>query len=367
MKIGIDISQIIYEGTGVSRFNEGLLDAILQYDTENKWVFFFSSFRRKMKEKLLQKIYTRKQSFVQWKLPPTALSFLWNDLHIFPPHFNGKLDWFITSDWTEPPKNTKKATIVHDLVFKKYPETVHPKILSTQQKRLQWVSKESDIIFADSKSTVSDLEKYYSVNPGRIALNYPGLTVTHRDLDKNEIPAILEKYKITPPFILTVGKIEPRKNIERLIKAYNSLLAEQNIPELVIAGMEGWDSNIEENENIKYIGFVSDKELAALYKSAMCFVMPSIYEGFGYPVLEAMAYGCPVATSNTSSLAELAENNAALTFDPFNTEAIADSIQSLVTNHALRQELRTKGLEKSEEFTWKRYMDTLLTTLKKGL
>lgn len=367
MKIGIDISQIIYEGTGVSRFNEGLLDAILQYDTENKWVFFFSSFRRKMKEKLLQKIYIRKQSFVQWKLPQAALSFLWNDLHIFPPHFTGKLDWFITSDWTEPPKNTKKATVVHDLVFKKYPETVHPKILSTQQKRLKWVSRESDVIFADSKSTASDLQKYYSAHPDRIVLNYPGVTVTHKDLDTKEIPAILEKYKITPPFIFTVGKIEPRKNIERLIKAYKMLLAEQNLPELVIAGMEGWNSTIDQDENIKYIGFISDRELAALYKSALCFVMPSIYEGFGYPVLEAMTYGCPVATSNTSSLAELAEDGAALTFDPFHTESIADALHSLVTDANLRQELRIKGLEKSETFTWKRYMDTLLTTLKKGL
>jgi glycosyltransferase involved in cell wall biosynthesis len=248
-----------------------------------------------MKEKLLQKIYIRKHSFVQWKLPPTALSVLWNDLHIAPAGFTKKLDWFITSDWTEGPAYTKKATVVHDLVFKKYPETVHPKILSTQQKRLKWVTKESDIIFADSKSTSSDLEKYYSVKPERITLNYPGLTVSNSSLDKDDIQAVLDKYKITPPFILSVGKIEPRKNIERLIKAYNSLLAEQNLPELVIVGMEGWDSKIEQSENIKYIGYVSDKELTALYKSAVCFVMPSIYEGFGYPVLEAMAHGCPVA------------------------------------------------------------------------
>lgn len=367
MKIGIDISQIIYEGTGVSRFNEGLLDAILQYDTENKWIFFFSSFRRKMKEKLLQKIYTRRHSFIRWKLPPTALSLLWNDLHIFPPGFSSKLDWFITSDWTEPPRNTKKATIVHDLVFKKYPETVHPKILNTQEKRLKWVAKESDRIFTDSESTSADLEKYYQINPSRITLNYPGVTITHKDLDKKDIQPILEKYNITPPFIFTVGKIEPRKNIERFISAYKSLLTQQNLPELVIAGMEGWDTKIEQDENIKYIGFVSDLELAALYKSALCFIMPSIYEGFGYPVLEAMAHGCPVATSKNSSLGELAEDGAALTFDPFNTEEIADAIHTLVSDSGLRKELQAKGLEKSETFTWTRYIDTLLTTLKKGL
>ncbi len=367
MNIGIDISQIVYKGTGVSRFTEGFVDAILTYDTENKWYFFFSSFRRELKEKLIQKIYTRKHKVIQWKLPPKALSFIWNDLHIFSPGFTNKLDWFITSDWTEPPMKTKKATIVHDLVFKKYPETVHSKILKTQEKRLRLVSKESNILFADSYSTSVDLQKYYSVSPERIVTNYPGVSISHKDLDKKEILPVLEKYRITPPFILTVGKLEPRKNIKKLIEAYNHLLEDQNVPELVIVGTEGWDTEVKQNENTKYIGYVPDYDLAALYQSAMCFVYPSIYEGFGYPVLEAMAYGCPVATSNTSSLAELANDSAAITFDPFKVEEIENAIHSLISDTKLRQSLKEKGLEKSESFTWKRYLDTLLTSLKKRL
>jgi len=365
MNLGIDISQIVYKGTGVSRFTEGLVDAILTYDFENRWTFFFSGLQQKPKEKLLQKIHSKKQKLIQWNLPPTALSLLWNDIHFIKPSFTKKLDWFISSDWTEPAAFSKKATIVHDLVFKKYPETVHQKIINNQTKRLRWATQESDMIFADSVSTKKDLLEVYKINEDKVQINYPGVSVSHKDLDKQEKLSVLKKYELNESFMLTVGKVEPRKNIKMLVEAYNALREEENLPDLVIVGLQGWDSEVAQNENIHYIGYVSDYELAALYQSALCFIFPSIYEGFGYPVIEAMAYGCPVATSKTSSLAEIAEKDTALTFDPFNKMEISEAILALIKDRSLRQSLIEKGLARSEEFAWKRYIDTLLTQLKK--
>ena len=367
MKLGIDISQIVYKGTGVGRFTEGLVDAILNYDTENKWVFFFSGFRRQLNEKFLQKIYSKKQHTTKWSLPPTALAFLWNDLHILKPPFTKKLDWFITSDWTEPPTYSKKATVVHDLVFKKYPNTVHPKILSTQTKRLQWTTQESKLIFVDSQTTKRDLMDIYSVDDEKICVNYPGISISHQDLDKEAKLNVLKKYKLSDPFILTVGKVEPRKNIKNLINAYNALREEENVPDLVIVGLQGWDSEVAVNENIHYLGYVSDYDLAALYQSALGFIFPSIYEGFGYPILEAMAYGCPVATSNTSSLEEIAINGTALVFDPFNQKSITDAFLVLIKERELRRELVKRGKQRSDEFTWKRYYDTMMEALIKNM
>ncbi len=367
MKIGIDISQIVYKGTGVARFTEGLVNGILEHDSKNEWTFFFSS-RQELPITIESNINSKGQKLIKWPIPPRILSVLWNDFHSVGSIINpaNNLDWFITSDWTEPSLNVNKATIVHDLVFKKYPETVHETILKTQQKRLDWVSKESKIIFADSQSTASDLKEYYDIGK-KVVVNYPGVDTPMR-MDSNFITEIKSNFRIPKEFILTVGKLEPRKNLERLIKAYTMLQKKhKNLPALVIVGMQGWDTDIEKHDDIILPGYVNDEILTALYQSALCFAYPSIYEGFGYPVVEAMSNECPVITSNNSSLAELATNNAALTFDPFKTEDIASKLETIITNQKLRKDLIDKGKLKAREFTWKNYVATLLKSFEKKL
>ena len=242
MKVGIDISQIVYEGTGVSRFTKGLVNAILDFDQKNEWTFFFSSFRINLDPVIEQKILAKGHKLIKWKLPPTLLSFLFNKLHylskflIFNFKFLISLDWFITSDWTEIPLNIKKAAIVHDLVYLRYPETVDSSILQTQNKRLSWIKKESDIIFADSLSTKSDLNNLLKIDSKKIFVNYPGVEIKRPS--KEQINLTLKKYNLNHPFILTVGKLEPRKNIKRVIEAFSTL--GDNSLDLVIVGPEGW-------------------------------------------------------------------------------------------------------------------------------
>lgn len=370
MKIGIDISQIAYQGTGVARFTQGLVNAILEYDKKNDWVFFFSSLRRTLPSDLETKIINKGFSLIKWYIPPTLLSFLWNDLHqiskCYMLHVTcyNDLDWFITSDWTEPPLKINKATIVHDLVYLRYPETVDKKIRQTQEKRLSWVKKESKIIFVDSYATKKDLIDLLQIDPHRIVINYPGVSVSN--LTQSKIKKVLDKYRLeNQKFILTVGKLEPRKNIKRLIETMKQW--NNKTLDLVIVGPKGWeDLNFKfQMLNVKWLGYVNDQELYSLYSSCLFFIYPSIWEGFGYPVVEAMKFGTPVACSNTSSLKEIA-NDAALLFNPNDVNEIAYSINQLIQNKKLRDELSKKGLKRSQLFTWKRYYNTFIKTLEQN-
>ncbi|MFH1827404.1 MAG: glycosyltransferase family 1 protein [bacterium] len=359
MKIGVDISQIAYKGTGVSRFTKGLIDTILEYDKNNEWLFFFSSLRNQLKYEIAKNIKKKGFKILDFPFPPIFLSFLWNKHHIFKiDNLIKNLDWLITSDWIEPPSNFKKATIVHDLIYKRFPETLDSLIIKTQNKRLGHVKKESNLIFADSQSTKNDLINLMNIEDKRIVVNYPGVKILKTELDFDK--QTLKKYQLNKTYVLSVGKIEPRKNIQRLIDAFLGLSL-QNV-ELVIIGEYGWGPKIKKYENIRYLGYVNDNELFSIYKSSLFFVYPSLWEGFGYPVIEAMASGKAVATSNTSSLSEIVQD-AALTFNPYKTSEIQHAIKTLLENKALREELVIKGKNTYKKFTWEDYYKTLIANL----
>jgi len=361
MKIGIDISQIIYEGTGVARFTRGLVQTIINNDNENNWIFLFSSLRGRLDDQIKREIDKKGFKLINCKLPPFLLSFIWNDLHILSPDFAlGKLDWLITSDWTDPPSKIKKATIVHDLVYKRYPETVSNMIRTTQEKRIKWVKKETRLIFADSEATKKDLIELEGVADKKIKVIYPGVEVVKPN--KQQVEKTLNKYHLKKSFILTVGKIEPRKNIKRLLEAYYNL-NNKNV-DLVIVGPEGWDNKTVNNLScgVHYLGYLSNIELYSLMSACLVFVYPSIWEGFGYPVIEAMSLGAPVCTSNNSSLAEIVNNNAVL-FDPFKTEEIAISLNKLINDSDLKNRLILEGRTISSKFNWKNYYNQLIKSL----
>lgn len=367
MKIAIDISQIVYKGSGVSRFTDGLVRAICKYDDKNEWVFFFSSLRKSLDSSVKDAIRERGFRIIELKIPPTALSLVWNQLHILRiDQFIPVVDWVITSDWTEPPSRYKKATIVHDLVFKKYPETLSALILKTQEQRLHWVQKESHVIFTDSESTKNDLAELLTIDKGKVITNYPGINSYQVSSDKQHFGSAQGKQvSKSRPFILTVGKLEPRKNIERLVRAFNSL--NQTKVDLYIVGMNGWGNVVvEENPQIKLLGFVPDEKLVELYRTCLFFVLPSIYEGFGYPIAEAMSYGAPVATSNTSSLKEIA-NSSAVLFDPHDEDSIAKVLMELISKPSLRSSLSKKGLARAKDYTWKKYYETMIKVLSSKL
>lgn len=363
MKIGIDISQSVYKGTGVGRFTTGLAHAICTYGAKHEWHFFFSSLRQKPDGYLEKRIKEAGFILHTYKIPPFALDIMWNKLHIMPVTSLVKnLDWFITSDWTEPPAACKKATIIHDLAYLRHPETVSNKILNVQKSRMKQIVKESTVIFADSLSTKNDISSLLKIAESKVHVNYPSIDPVVPT--KETLSNVIKKYKISKPFILTVGKLEPRKNLVRLVEAFTTI--ENNDTELFIVGEKGWGTLPKTNaHSIRFLGYVSDEDLPALYTLCVFFVYPSIWEGFGYPIIEAMNAGTAVATSNTSSLKELGEKRALL-FDPHEVPSIAEALQKLLMNDALRSKLAQKGKEYSLEFTWKRYYANLVNTLQKS-
>jgi glycosyltransferase involved in cell wall biosynthesis len=363
MKIGVDISQIVYQGTGVGRFIDGFVNSIVKYENDHDWILFFSALRQKLDRDLEEKINNKENiQLIKIFLPPKILSFFWNKLRFFPVEsITGKLDWFVTSDWTEPPASCKKATIVHDLVFKVYPETVHNTIKNTQKARLNLIEKESDLIFTDSFSTAEDLKKYYRITQNKIVVNYPGVNIPQVNLKQDDFKKLCKKYSLKQlPFLLTVGKIEPRKNIEFLIKVFSKLIAEKKIDsqmQLLIAGPDGWGKvKTAKTDKIKFLGYVPDEDLYIFYKLSTAFVYPSIYEGFGYPVAEAMLSGCPVISSDVSSLKELGGNGAAALFNPEDESSLEKAILKTIRDEVFRKSLIKTGFTQAKNLSWEKYI-----------
>ncbi|MEK7570705.1 MAG: hypothetical protein AAB553_00385 [Patescibacteria group bacterium] len=189
MKIGIDISQLAYEHTGVANYLRNLVDSLITLDKKNEYILFYSSLRKDLPEAVFDWKSSPNVTIKQFKFPPTALDLLWNKLHIAPIEwFVGDIDLFITSDWTEPPTlHAKKATIVYDFIIYKYPEETHnktefhlkdlllsPNIVVSQKRKLKWVKKESDMIFCISESTKRDAEKILGIEEQRLKVTYPG-------------------------------------------------------------------------------------------------------------------------------------------------------------------------------------------------
>ena len=180
MKIGIDISQLAYSNTGVANYLQNFVEALFSSDSKNEYVLFYSSLRRPIqnsKFKIQNKLQNSNFKIKTFRLPPTLLDLLWNRLHVLPiESLIGDVDIFITSDWTEPPtKKAKKATILYDLIVYKYPEETHEKIIATQKRKLEWVKKESDVIFCISQSTKQDAMQILGIPEERLRVAYPGI------------------------------------------------------------------------------------------------------------------------------------------------------------------------------------------------
>jgi hypothetical protein len=189
MRIGIDISQTAYQNTGVGNYLSNLVANLLKEDKTNEYILFFSSLRRNPPGKILKAIEANPRSIIVYsKLPPTALNLMWNSMHIMPIEtFIGKVDFFISSDWAEPPSRAKKATIIYDLIVYKNPEETHNEtefklsklnissnIVATQKRKLEWVKRESDIIFTISKSGKKDVEEILGIDSNKVKVIYPG-------------------------------------------------------------------------------------------------------------------------------------------------------------------------------------------------
>ncbi len=275
----------------------------------------------------------------------------------------------------------KRVTTFHDLSYEHFPEhlTLRKKFWHNLQMILEWQAKFSDKIIAVSESTKKDLVNFYKVDPARIEVIYSGVNIIDfKNNDRINISQLADfkKEKNLPGrFILFLGKLEPRKNIISIVKAFNNLKANPKYKDigLVIAGAKGWKyDNIFKEANItisNIINFVNnqiiftdqinDEERFLYYRAADVFVYPSFFEGFGFPPLEAMSCGTPVITSRNSSLPEIV-GDSAVTIDPYNVSELELWITKLLDDKDLSNLMMKRGLEQATKFKWK---DTAIKTL----
>lgn len=226
-------------------------------------------------------------------------------------------------------------------------------------------------IITISKSSKDDIINQYHIPESRVKVVYLGIKDGLNGSNSISMDKLKDKYLIANDFILFVGTLQPRKNIARLIEAFSRIAAKKKDLNLVIIGKKGWlydeilaspeKHNV--SENVKFLDFVSDEELTTFYKHALCYVLPSLYEGFGLPVLEAMKYGCPVITSNSSSLPE-AGGDAALYFDPENVDNMASTLEKVIKDPSLRKEMKEKGYKQVKKFSWEKTASEVLEVLK---
>lgn len=353
MKAGIDISPVVYEGSGVASYTRELTSALLQTGGAD-YVLFGASLRRQRElVDFINSIPKTSCSVKLVSLPPLVLELLWNRWHVIPiERFTGGIDVFHTSDWTEPPAQVPKVTTIHDLVVYKYPEYLPRKIIDNHKRRLHWVVKESQAIIADSASTKEDIISFLKIPENKIHVVHLGVTDAFFPQKIDAVIQMRKKYNLAKNYILCVGKREPRKNLQRVIEAFKKLALSDT--ELVIVGNPGWGVDVAPVKNTKVLNFVPQADLTALYTGAAVFVYPSLYEGFGLPVLEAMACGCPVVTSNRGSLREIAYG-AATIVEPEAVEEIAAGIDAVLSLTATkRKSVVQKGITHARKFTWKK-------------
>ncbi len=253
-------------------------------------------------------------------------------------------------------KSFKKITTLHDLIPITHPETEN-KLNWLYWKLNFWLaSKFADKIITDSTFSKEQIVKKYNLDKNKIDVVYLGIDKKTRKASKNEIKQIKKKYGLKNKFLLFVGTIQPRKNIARCIEAIILLRNKnKNKFDFVIAGRKGWKVNLKllNKKFVNILGFIPDKDLKLLYKSAEALLYVSLNEGFGFPIIEAQSYGCPVITSSVSSMPEIASKGAILV-NPYNVSEIKNAIKKISENKNIKENTIKEGYKNIKRFSWEK-------------
>ncbi len=385
MKIVIDV-RCLMEGrrTGVEEYTLGLLGELFFADKKNEYILFFNSWKE---PKFNFEFFSRFEniSLKRLRIPNKILNFLFwymrwpkidkicggADVVFMPNIIFGAVS-----------RKTKLILTIHDLSFERHSEYF-------SHKRKWWhifintrgVCSRANRLIAVSDSTKNDLINLYKIKPEKIEMIHSAVGNQFMVIDRNDmrLVATKEKYHLPYRFILSLGTIEPRKNIVGVVRAYNALQSaaqasgQENILRhgLVIVGETGWDvkaifAEIRRSpfrKKIQVIRSLPNKEKEALYNLASLFVYPSFFEGFGFPPLEAMKCGVPVITANNSSLPEIV-GDAAILIDADKPAEIHCAMEEILSDDSLRRELISRGLKKSSEFEWRKTAQKTLNLIK---
>jgi glycosyltransferase involved in cell wall biosynthesis len=357
-RIGIDYTAAIHQTAGIGRMVREVTRALSDQRPGADVRLFVAGAPRRLPA------FPGGYRYCPSRLSERSHARLWHRLHLPAPVelWTGRLDLYHATDFALPPTLPGARTVltIPDLAFERYPDDAMPGMLHYLKTVVPRAAARADHIIAISQATREELIHIYGMPPDRITavpLGVDSRFNAHPSPDG--AAALRRKYSLPDrPLILTVGTLQPRKNHLRLVQAFARVRADAA---LVIAGGAGWlyDAVHEEveklglSDRVIFTGFLDDADLPALYRAAALLAYPALYEGFGLPVLEAMACGTPVLTSAISSLPEVA-GDAALLVNPLDVQAIASGIERLLNDEAMRAALREKGAARAAEYTWAR-------------
>lgn len=341
LRVGLLSSFNRSDANGIARYQWRIVDFLERGDIS----FDIFSIRKNKRSKFLR-IVEMALRFLEspFYYRKSSVDLVWGAAH--------KLPFFL-------PRNIPCVLTIHDLAWKKVPETMPPYRRFTESLLMPIALKRANLVITVSQSTADDLLRYFPECNGKVRVIHLG------GIDRN-VDAIgsetLPAAALDKPYVLFVGTIEPRKNLLRLLEAFADLPYEiRSNFNLVVAGDEGWGNlkvrskveSLELTGSVILAGKVSEEALRNLYRNAYCLAMPSLYEGFGLPIVEAHCFSVPVITSNCSSMPEVA-GDGALYADPLNVENICAALKNILSDASLRDELSRKALVNSKRFSWER-------------
>ncbi len=356
MNIAVDFHAAEREGTGNCTYIRNLIEALLKADKKNHYTLYVENGASIYLERM-RKFQNVKVSSLNIRNPVLRMLLLGIRT------FLDRIDILHATYYAPPFYNGRLVLTVHDLSYLHFPEyfSNFDRIKDT------WLIKK-DVHRADKILTVSsyskqDIVKSYRVAPEKVEVAYNGASALFKPIsDIGEAREIIKGYGINEKYILYVGRINKRKNITGLVEAFRRLKTENNFPhKLVIGGVKDFlpldDEKLIDSlpgkADIIFTGFIKDDNMPALFGLADVFVYPSMFEGFGLPCLEAMACGCPVISSNTSSIPEVV-GDAGILVNPMDTEELVSAMIKVLSQDRLRSEMISKGLEQAKKFTWER-------------
>lgn len=369
-RIAIDYTPAYEQGAGIGRLVRDLVAQLAQADPETAYRLFVAGATR-------QQLPTPPGDNFTWKptrVTPLWFARLWHRLLLPIPieAFVGQIDLFHATDFVLLPSlpGTKSILTVHDLSYVTVPHAAHPAMKRYLDTVVPRSVRRADHVIADSQATKEDLIDLYGTPRDKISVVLSGVGDAYQPVDDPaQRQAVRDKYGIPAgvDYLFSIGTVQPRKNYGKLMSAMARLRDDFPNLHLVIAGGRGWlEGSIYQavdvlnlHERVHFIGFVDDADVPALYSDALCTVYVSLYEGFGFPVVESMACGTPVITSNISSMPEVA-GTAALLVNPYHIDDIIAAIRRMLTEPGLRSRLVEAGFRQARRFTWQRAGQDLL-------
>lgn len=371
MKVGVDYTSAA-QRAGIGRYTRSLVGALVDLSPTDLFTLLAP---RQPGNAWTTKPNRPKVRHRELPLSERTLTRLWHRLRlpVFADLLVGGADVFYAPDFVLPPLWRAPGVItVHDLSYHLFPDTFPESLRSYLETVVPRSVARAALILVDSAATQRDLVAAYQVDPARVRVLLCGVDPVFQEQDADAArQAAVRRYGIDCPYFLSVGTIQPRKNIARIIAAMRRVVDNGLPHHLVHVGRPGWlhepilaaPHEHRVSERVHFLTDVdSDADLATLYCGATAFVFPSLYEGFGIPVLEAMACGTPVITGNISSLPEVA-GEAAILVDPTDVEAIGEALVVLALDESLREQHIAAGKERAAVFTWKRAAQELQTHL----